>query len=81
MLELDHVKKYKEIKHDLVPGKKICRKCKGELDNVFDMQMKNRKDPDYVDEESKFDCSVLSLNTSLTSLQCSPFESCKERKS
>ena len=63
VLEFDHVKKYKGIKHDLVPGKKICRKCKGELDNVFDMQMENRKDPDYVDEESKFDYSVLYLNT------------------
>ena len=59
VLELVHAKKYKKIKHDVGPA----RKSEGELENVFDMEMKNREDPDYVDEESKIDCRVISLNT------------------
>ena len=43
MLEFDNMNKYKKIKHDLVPGKKLYRKCKGELDKVFDMEMKIEK--------------------------------------
>ena len=42
--------------------------------------MENRKDPDYVDEESKIDCSVLSLNTSLVSLDCSPLKAVRKEK-
>ena len=80
VLELDNVKKYKEIKHDLVPRKKLCRKCKGKLDNVFDVEMENRKDPDYVDEESKIDCSLLSLNTSLVSLERSPLKAVRKER-
>ena len=43
------------------------------------MQMENRKDPDYVDEESKFDCSVLSLNT-LASLECFPLKAVRKER-
>ena len=80
MLEFDNMNKYKKIKHDLVPVKKLYRKCKGELGKVFDMEMKNRKDPDYVDEESKIDCSVLFLIASLVSLECSPLKAVRKER-
>ena len=44
------------------------------------MEMENRKDQDYVAEESKIDCSVLSLNTSLVSLECSPLKSVRKER-
>ena len=44
------------------------------------MEMGNRKDPDYVDEESKIDCSILLLNASLISLECSSLKSVRKER-
>lgn len=57
--------------YDLVPGKKLCRKCKSSLDNFIEIQNEQKQDPDYVEEvESSAICSK-SLNDSLISLNCS----------
>lgn len=50
----------------------MCRKCKAEL--FFDMEMENRKDLNFSNEE--IDCSVLFLTESLVSLECPPFKRC-----
>lgn len=42
------------------------------------MEMINRKDSDYVDEETKINCSVLSLNALLVSLYCSTLKTIKK---
>ena len=42
------------------------------------MEMINRKDLDHVDEESKIEFSVLSLNALLLSLYCSTLKAIKK---